>query len=265
MPWDFLDAVFCITLDTATARHAAVQTELRKVGLWDKTVLLKTKRDPESGVRGCYVSHKHAWDAVRARGLQNVLIVEDDVFFADDWRTGERDAADFVRRCADWDCLFLGWTPRRSKRTQFKHVDRIVCGAATHAYIVNQRAVSKPLPPYETAKLPVDILLMCPQAPERYKRLSPFAPLTDGLDTAHTHALYALKPMIAFQRFDGTSATNNLRINVDGRLKQSVRLMRLYGSTASTTNITAATIWFVLLIVVLVAIVIAVPLAVCKK
>jgi GR25 family glycosyltransferase involved in LPS biosynthesis len=264
-PWGFLDAVWCITLDTATARHAAVQAELTKVGLRDKTTLMLNKRDPLGGVRGCYTSHQHAWNEMMRQGLTNVLIVEDDVFFAKDWADGEARVADFVARAADWDCLLLGWTPRRSLRNkEFKYIDRVVCGAGTHAYILNKRALRKPLPDYEQVKMPIDMFLMCPQAPGRTKRLFPFTNLVKNMDAAQKYKLYALRPMIAFQRFDGTSATNT-RIAVDGKLKQQVWLMRLYGATASTVSISAASVLFALLIMIVLSVLIAVPIVVCRQ
>ena len=59
-----------------------------------------------------------------APSSENVLIVEDDVFFADDWRKHVHVVRDFVNNEQEesWECLFLGCTPRRSLKTRVSHL-----------------------------------------------------------------------------------------------------------------------------------------------
>ncbi len=263
-PWHFLDAVYCITLDTATHRHPKVQAELERVGLWPKTTMLFNQRDPQGGLRGCHESHRKAWALAKERRLRNVLILEDDVFFAKDMNKYLPYAAAFVNGAKDWDCLFLGWTPIRSKSTKWKHIAEIRCGTAMHAYIVNRGALEKGLPPFDQHKLPVDILIMCPQCGTK----SHTTPLQQCVRRPNpAYQMFTLNPVVAFQKYDKTTATGNS--DAANKRKQKVRLMRFFGSTSTTTDTPTVVLLFGLVGIVLalglVATAITVPIVVTKK
>ena len=228
--WEGIEAVYCITIDTATHRHAIVKQTLADVGLADKTRLLVNKRDPQGGVRGCFESHRAAWERARVEGLNNVLIVEDDVFFSKDWFTYLPYALQFMRENRDWDLLFLGWTPYKSFRTQWDHVTRMGCGTATHAYILSRRGMEKGIAPYDTVRRAIDVHLMCPQCEEGTWR-RPFASCSHDTST-QVYENYGLQPMIAFQRYDKTSSTGDK--DWTNRRKARVGLMRFFGNTCST-------------------------------
>jgi hypothetical protein len=263
-PWAFIDAVFCITLDTATHRHPRVQAELERVGLWSKTTMLMNKRDPRGGVRGCYDSHQRAWNAAKEKGVSNVLIVEDDVFFSKDWQKYLPFAEKFVRQgTTPWDCLFLGWAPYRSKKTEWKHIAKIVCGTDMHAYMVSCAALEKGLPPYESHNLAVDIFLMCPHCTKKHRK----SVFSKCFHRRIPFNLFVLLPSIAFQRYDRTSATGNT--DAVNKRREKVRLMRFFGSTSTVVD--TPTMVFILgmialvLLLGLVATAIVVPIVVTKK
>lgn len=250
--WDCIDAVICITLDTATKRHVQVQRELERVGLWPKTTMLVNKRDPQGGLRGCFESHRKAWQLAQDRQVKNVLIVEDDVFFSNDWQKYMPSVQNFVTHAADWDCLFLGWTPFRARKTNWKNITKIVCGTAMHAYIVSQQALQKTLPSYDDVKMPLDVYLMCPQCPNKQR----FTPLTTCMQQPNPMMhMYALKPMIAFQRYDNTSATGNDA--AANRRKARVCFMRIFGQGAVTSDTPTLTLTFGLVFIILFAVLIA--------
>lgn len=228
--WHGVEAVYCITLDTAVDRHDTVKKSLEKVGLWDKTTMLYSQRDPQGGVRGCFESHRLAWDKALHEGLDNVLIVEDDVFFAKDWRKYVPHMFKFMRENQDWDMLFLGWTPYKSFITPWKHVTRMTCGTATHAYILSRRGMKKGLPPYDDVRRAVDVHMMCPQCKEG-TWTDPFASCSHDAST-NQYQNYALKPMIAFQKYDETSSTGNTKWA--NKRKARVGLMRFFGNSSTT-------------------------------
>jgi len=256
-PWAFVDAVYCITLDTATHRHPVVQKELEKVGLWQKTSLQVNQRDPRGGVCGCHESHRKVWDLAKQKGLRNVMVVEDDVFFANDWHQYVKDAEAFVQGEPDWDCLFLGWTPIRSKKTKWKNIVEIMCGTAMHAYIVNRRALETGLPAYEVNKVPVDNLIMCPQCHPK----DPGKPASKCVRHRNPKfRMFTVHPMIAFQRYDRTSSTGNS--DAANKRKANVKLMRFFAATTTTTDLAKTVMIMSLTGLVLVAGVVATAVAV---
>jgi GR25 family glycosyltransferase involved in LPS biosynthesis len=263
-PWFFVDAVYCITLDTATHRHARVQTELERVGLWAKTTMLVNKRDPRGGVRGCYDSHQRAWNAAKEKGASNVLILEDDVFFSKDWEKYLPYAAAFVTEAATpWDLFFLGWAPFRSRTTKWKHVAKMMCGTDMHAYIVSRAALERGLPPFESHRTAVDVLLMCPACSKKERN----KPMSKCFKSSTPYNIFVLQPSIAFQRYDKTSATGNN--DAANRRREKVRLMRFFGqaSTVADTPTMVFVLGIIALILLLgvVATVITVPIVLSKK
>lgn len=258
--WDCIDAAVCITLDTATKRHQQVQRELDRVGLWPKTVMLVNKRDPQGGLRGCFESHRKAWQLAQEKQLQNVLIMEDDVFFFKDWRKYMPSVQNFVQHATDWDCLFLGWTPFRSRKTNWKHITKIVCGTAMHAYIVSKQGLQKSLPSYDDVKMPLDLYLMCPQCPGKQR----FTPFNTCMRTPNPMMhMFALKPMIAFQRYDNTSATGNEAAG--NRRKARVCFMRMFGHGSATSDTPTLALTFGLVLIILFFLLLAVIVSTTTK
>jgi hypothetical protein len=225
-PWHFVDAVYAITLDTAIHRQSKLLAEMRRVGLNNKLQLMKVQRDPESGVRGCYESHARAWAQARAAGHQCVLVVEDDVFFSDDYEKHLLHIVHFLHSGIPWHLLLLGWTPLRSKPVH-PHISAIIRGTALHAYLVSPTALQRGIPPFRG--LPIDIELCyvgTNKAPRNNKKLH--AGYNDWLS-------FALKPMIAFQRYDGTSSTGNS--TVANQFKARVATMRFVASIADHADV----------------------------
>lgn len=229
-PWSDVRAVYCITLNNAFTRHQQVEASLRRVNLWDKTTMLYRQRDPQGGVRGCYESHRAAWERARDEGLDNVLIVEDDVFFLKDWYKYMPYVSAFMRSDAAWDMLFLGWTPFKSFNTEWKHITKMGCGTAMHAYILSRRGMEKGVPPFDEVNRPIDVVTMCPQCKDG-EWTKPFVSCSHNPPPS-SFQNYAVKPMIAFQRYDSTSATGNTKLA--NKRKSRVALMRFFGNSSST-------------------------------
>lgn len=219
-------------------------------------------RDPQGGVRGCFESHRLAWRKAKESGLQNVLILEDDVFFTPDWRTYLKDMSRFMNENDDWDCLFLGLTPFRTQKTPWSHVVRLTCGTTTHAYIVSERGLAKQLLPYDEVLKPLDDYLMCNQCTKTQRATPLHMCLTTGEPAPYS--MYVVRPMIALQKYDGVSTAAGSGKWL-GKRKQNVRLMRLYGETSTcmtTANFTM--LWILLAVMVVVGMVTGIVVA-CKR
>lgn len=225
-PWHFVDAAYAITLETAVHRHKRLEDEIQRVKLAPKTEIVKVKKHPEGGAKGCYESHQNVWKDALQKGHQVVLIVEDDVFFSEDWEALLPHVADFLASGQPWDCFVLGWVPFRAKRFS-SHVSHLLRGTATHAYLVSRAALEKGLPPFTT--LPVDIELFfggTNKAPKFEKKFRlKHNPWTN----------FVLRPQIAFQRYDKTTSTGNS--DIANQFKERVGVMRFVGNIAEFVDV----------------------------
>lgn len=226
-PWHFVDQAYAITLDTAVHRHPRLQQELQRVQLADKTHVMKVKRHPEGGVKGCYESHRAAWLDGLAKGHEVILVLEDDVFFSDDWKQHVEHVADFVLHSGQpWHTIALGWTPFRS-HPHSPHMSLIRRGTATHAYLVSRAALVKGLPPFNKRAVDVELWFAGRnRAPKFKKHLR-----------KHTNdwTAFALQPMIAFQRYDRTTSTGNS--DIANQFKERVGVMRFFGFIADYSDV----------------------------
>jgi hypothetical protein len=90
---DLFEAIYVVNLDQRPDRLAEVSAELAAFGLAagdDKVVRFAAVRPsdkgefPSIGARGCFMSHLGVLEDAAVRGLDSVLILEDDVCFATD-------------------------------------------------------------------------------------------------------------------------------------------------------------------------------------
>jgi len=226
-PWDYFDYIYCLTLADTPDRHLPLRQALSRVGLGGRAKVVMNERDRESGKRGCYNAHRDAIADARDKGARNALIMEDDVDFSDDWEQWLQKGVEFMSTNPDtWDVFLLGWVPFRSRRSRLhKNVSEVRCGFNMHAYVVNKRALQRRLPEYAR---PVDVELLCPFYDETR---GPVGQKCSGRNPKYR--VYALRPMIAFQRFDGTSSTMDTGSATDGTKRAgNQRLIRLLGVTS---------------------------------
>ena len=137
--WSFLDAAYCISLQSREDRAASVEKELHRVGLCRHTTFYRPIKHPRSAKMGVWESHRALARHALERHRQQVLIVEDDVVF-----TGTINAAvtTSIRRTLrrlpdDWMALYLGhWVLWMSPRGGRLMRSGSLC---THAYIASPR------------------------------------------------------------------------------------------------------------------------------
>jgi hypothetical protein len=143
-PFDFFDAVFCLTLNDQTERwnEMARRFEVLDIAWRVERVLATRAPDP-------YVSHARSFRAMIAeasrRDYRNVLILEDDAVFLDSTIDVMVAAVDDLAR-REWDLLYLGacvWSqdfPFAADSTVLQVPRRIT---STHAVAVNRTAFER--------------------------------------------------------------------------------------------------------------------------
>lgn len=133
----FFGGVFCINLDSRPDRWLECQEEFKKVGLNN------VERFPaifmEPGIAGCSKSHHDCIKLAKERKYDNVLILEDDVSFSENFQDILINVFDQLKnRNISYDMLYLGANLRGNENHLIdKNLAKIVDAKAAHAYIIN--------------------------------------------------------------------------------------------------------------------------------
>lgn len=110
--WNFLDAVYCISLKEREDRAENAAQELHRTGLCRKAIFYRPSR-PARGMISVAIweSHKAVTRHALAHGYRNALILEDDVTFPTPQKLAARTRRAFQVLPPGWGGLFLGHWP----------------------------------------------------------------------------------------------------------------------------------------------------------
>jgi hypothetical protein len=156
--WSGFEEIVCINLLEREDRYQKVKAVFDSLNMPVK--FHRVNRHPNGGVEGCYTSHIQVITSAYERGLNNVLIFEDDVV------PGKGLTARKVLECANLakvpgvQLVYLGWHPQiMTSRT--KHLMGSMYGIKAmgcHAYVIT-REVMKELANRPFDGTPIDVLL----------------------------------------------------------------------------------------------------------
>lgn len=130
-PLDYFDAIYCINLDERMDRWEHCLKQFEKLGISDRVIrfsAIKPIKDsrwdrwtpwgnprkyPRRGAVGCAESHKAIIQLAKARGLNNVLVLEDDFVACDDWSKNLTIALEELSG-RNWHIFYLGYHLHKS-------------------------------------------------------------------------------------------------------------------------------------------------------
>jgi glycosyl transferase family 25 len=133
---------FVINLPHRTDRRRDMERQLAKVG-WSAEFFPAIRPDdaggfPSIGARGCFLSHLEVLR--RARGAERLLILEDDLNFASDFRTHWANFTDALSH-APWSIFYAGHVLEgRSGLVRLSPSEGVQC---SHFMLINGPAISK--------------------------------------------------------------------------------------------------------------------------
>lgn len=144
-PFDFFDAIFCVSLPEDTVRRQHATEQFERVGIADRVRWISAPRPPPEfksalyrrnppGEFGCSLSHATVVVQAIHDRFTNVLVFEDDVFFHKDAIPRLRGA--LTELPVDWKGLFLGCIVVASS-PHSKHLVKADSVSCTHAYALN--------------------------------------------------------------------------------------------------------------------------------
>ena len=136
--WKFWDRIYCINLDRRPDRWSESLAEFDRMGLNGLITRFPAIDLPHGGM-GCYASHISVMEESLASGLDNVLILEDDIKFIVDRETLEKSFKDLLGR--DWDAFFIGTRTLGPANRVTDNLVRLWAGSCTHAIGYTERAL----------------------------------------------------------------------------------------------------------------------------
>lgn len=160
---DFFDEAWYINLDARPDRREEVETEFRHIGI-DRLVrrfaaITPEVRTPENCVIASGQSHLAIIADAKSRGLENVLIFEDDVMFPPGGRAIIERALDELARRDDWDLFYFSANIFEDPLERVDdHLLRVQGCYCIHAYAVHARAFDRVLE-YRPRDEPFDAFL----------------------------------------------------------------------------------------------------------
>ena len=110
-PFDFFSGIYCVNLDSRPDRWHDSKREFNRLGFRPKIIrfpgLVFSGGGPMSGRAGCFSSFRSIIQKAKDEGLENVLILEDDVLFVGDTLNVLKSSLDELSR-KDWKMFYLG-------------------------------------------------------------------------------------------------------------------------------------------------------------
>jgi hypothetical protein len=194
--WDFIDKIYCISLEHRLDRQQQAREQFARVGLADRVAFVIGKKHPTNAELGNFIAHMNCLNAGLAAGAQRIAVFEDDIQFERFSELQLNRAAEFMRSGEPWNALFFGCFVRSSRRTKYPSVLKIKFKTTTHAYVFSRAFAEK--------------LVQIPW---------PGRCLDDLLCSLNDPRMYAVYPAFAFQSDSPTD--NDKQIAID-RLRRAL-------------------------------------------
>ncbi|MCP5182113.1 MAG: hypothetical protein H6993_16615 [Pseudomonadales bacterium] len=139
LDWHFLDAAWCICLQSRDDRATQAAQEFHRVGLCQLVSFYRPARHPQKGIVGSWESHRAVARLAQERGTERTLVCEDDVLFDANLSPSvlARVAAGLESLGPDWNIYHLGHWPLRACFVH-PHVLK-TASACAHAYVASPR------------------------------------------------------------------------------------------------------------------------------
>lgn len=154
---NYVDNVYLINMDKDYHRLTKVTKETEKVGIkferfpgvkvsdlsqniLDKYIPEEIQKYGTSGMIGCGLSHLFIWQNAVKNNYRNILVLEDDVHFTDDFTQYLQNVCEEIPN--DYDILYLhGDNPQHDSR--FKYIYKPTFPLLTHAMIISNQGLKK--------------------------------------------------------------------------------------------------------------------------
>lgn len=150
---EFFPLKYIINLDERPDRLKLANEEFKKIGIKpERFSAIKN----ENGAIGCYLSHLNILREALYRD-ENVIIFEDDVELADNYKDVVESALDEIQDL-EFDMIFFGGNILRPAYQVTKHLAKLTHCQSTHNYCVNKKFLPQLVPFLEYNQFIIDVL-----------------------------------------------------------------------------------------------------------
>ena len=198
--WDFIDKIYCFSVDQRQDRRQTARQEFSRVGLLDRVEFAIVEKHPRNPEQGIYESHLLCMEKGLAADAETILIFEDDILFRGFKEADLRRACSWLAIHPGWNALFLGCMVSRIDRTDTNSLVRAQYRCLAHGYAVSRTFAEH--------------IIQIPWQGTPY----------DGLLKQQNNNFFALHPMVAFQ---SPSPTDNHTLVIDRMRRSFGGLQRL--------------------------------------
>ena len=158
---NYVDNVYLINMDKDIDRLKKVTKECDKVNIkferfsgvktfdlskniLDKYIPKEIQKYGTDGMIGCGLSHLFIWQDAVKKNYKNILVLEDDVYFSDDFNKYLENVMEELPK--DYDILYLGYKDsicEAKKDTSFNYIYKPEFPLLTHAMIISNKGLKK--------------------------------------------------------------------------------------------------------------------------
>jgi hypothetical protein len=177
MDLNFIDKIYCISLDTSTERRKLFEERLPELVTLPNFEWYIVKKNKENPIIGCATSHLNLIRQAKQNGYRCILILEDDAKLMVPWDSFlkymgvlRNDTFNNTFNNTDvwssWRFIQLGSYPIKTTETKYSNLLQVRCSYDCHSYLVNlDRLDNSLLDYYEsmagTGKIPIDAIFFC--------------------------------------------------------------------------------------------------------
>jgi glycosyl transferase family 25 len=158
---NYVDNIYLINMDKDTDRLKKVTKECDKVNIkferftgikvsdlsqniLNKYVPIETQKYGTDGMIGCGLSHLLIWQDAIKKNYKNILVLEDDIYFTNDFNKYLDNVMEEVPE--DYDILYLGYIEslcRKPIENNFNYIYKPIFPFGSHAYIISNKGLKK--------------------------------------------------------------------------------------------------------------------------
>lgn len=145
-----IDKIFYINLDKRPDRKEAIESELTKFSLINKSERYSAI-ETEQGFIGCAYSHLNVLKLAKEKNYNNVLILEDDFTFIISPEEFEQELTNFFSTDIPYDVIMISYNIIKHQTLENIAVDKIIEAQTASGYIVHSNYYQKLIDLFEDA------------------------------------------------------------------------------------------------------------------
>jgi GR25 family glycosyltransferase involved in LPS biosynthesis len=176
--------IYCINITDAKERYEKMYKRIDRLIRWDATTPtseLFNKYPLNSALsakeKACSISHYSLWEYLLERGVEMVLILEDDILFRDGW---EEIVDKGLNEIKDWHMLLLNSTEEANIQNKWVLTNNQYLAGA---YLINREGLQWLVNTYKTMLWGADYMTMTLQYQNKTYVLFPWLAIQEGKDS----------------------------------------------------------------------------------